>query len=311
MFFFLPNFVWDAQCAKDAQRCLCCFKTMAIKDDLPDEATKRRRERDRAASAKCYSKKRQKRDERDKKRIAKSNGEKVITGSASALNKEQFGLKYGFAMASKYFTVPDKQKELENEFYRWKLELPAATDDRNGRVMLTQAGTSITLSGGKYVMYLNRNYGTEKPASLVRWISVDLSELSAPKSGSPIPGHGAFAERQFVRGDIVGVYVGIEVQLMYEDYSTMHSSRPYCMAPHGLIPGVNGTGVDAQGGVGSRYPIGMGMHIMNDPHFYSVPRESNPNKKCSANVEFTTDGVCVATRKIEKGAELLVHYNDN
>jgi hypothetical protein len=66
------------------------------------------------------------------------------------------------------------------------------------------------------------------------------------------------------------------------------------------------SGVDAKGCIGSLHPIGMGMHLMNDPHFDLICPELNPNRNQLANVEFQSKGICVATRRIPKGKELLV-----
>ncbi len=148
-------------------------------------------------------------------------------------------------------------------------------------------------------MYVHQNYGhPTRPPTMVPWVSIRLSS-EVDSDGYPV-GNGLFAEWHFEKGEIVGVFSRVQVCMNETMTLTAH---PYCMHLHGA-----NSGVDAKHGVESAHPIGMAMHLMNDPHFELIRPDLNPNKNRSANVEFLSRGVCVATRRISKGHELLVHY---
>lgn len=274
---------------------------MTLKDDLPTASIARRREKRRQSSKKHYEEtiKSKKSGIRRSKRSATSNAKANIKTQVSADNAQEIGVDAAFDIACKYFTDRRKQRELlDGDFTQWKVVSDAPRSHIGGSFILGDTvphGENVT-----YVMYVNRNFRhpTRKP-KMVPWLTVRPSSLKETP-GAPV-GFRVFAEKQFEKGDTVGVYMGRRKQVT----SAMNlETHAYCLSLHG-----DKNGVDAQGGVGSGYPIGMAMHIMNDPHFALVDPESNPNKKMSANVEFQTHGRCVATRRIMKGAEMLVHYS--
>jgi hypothetical protein len=211
----------------------------------------------------------------------------------------EFGFKLGFDTASKYFTNPEKLDELiYGKFIEWSLlwhDMQRCRRKNGASKSLPMKSVQPNL-----IMHVNKNFGhpSRKPY-MVPWVSIRPSSLIS--SPGHAVGNGVFAERQFEKGHIVGVFVGKRVKIS-EDMTL--ETNEYCMYLHG-----EKYGVDAQGGVKSGYPLGMAMHIMNDPHFILLDPATNPNKARSANVVFLTQGFCVASKKIAKGQELLVHYS--
>lgn len=274
---------------------------MTLKDDFPTAKVARRRATRRKSSKRYYNEttKRTKSGIRRSTRTATSAAKTNIKSQASADNAQDFGLEAAFDIACQYSTNRRKQREvLDGAFTIWKVVTDAPKSHIGGSYVLGNTvplGESVT-----YAMYINRNFRhpTRKP-KMVPWLTVRPSSLEG-SPGAPV-GFGVFADKQFEKGDTVGVYMGKRVKVTHAMDLETH---PYCLSLHGKQ-----YGVDAQGGVGSGFPIGMAMHIMNDPHFTMIDSETNPNKKMSANVEFQTHGRCVATRRILKGAEMLVHYS--
>jgi hypothetical protein len=272
---------------------------MAIKDDLPSDEVAKKRKNSRMSSRR-YDKKvsaKKKETKRSSTRAKAAATRSNIKVQAAMDNALKFGLNTSFHIASKYFTNSKKLREhVEGKFTQWKL-ICDPPQNSHGNVVLNGA----TDNGDPvHVMYVNRHYGhpTRSP-KMVPWVSIGLSSL-VDSDGYPV-GNGLFAERPFEKGEIVGVFSGDQVRMNETMTLTTH---PYCMHLHGA-----NSGVDAKGGVESAHPIGMAMHLMNDPHFELIRPNSNPNKNRSANVEFQSRGVCVATRRIPKGHESLVHYS--
>lgn len=273
---------------------------MVVKDDLPSAEVARKREISRATSrrhqeklAKKRKKETQRSSARTKAAVARSN----IKKHAACDNELEFGLEVGFEVAMRHSTDLRKYGELvEGNFTVWTMS-HAPRKNKHGNVVLDGRTNG---SGPKHVMWLNRNYNhpTRDP-NLIPWVSISASSL-VDSEGHPV-GNGLFAERPFQKGDIVGVFTGELVRLT--NAMTL-ITNPYCMQLHG-----GKSGVDAKGGVGSAHPIGMAMHLMNDPHFQLISPDSNPNRHLSANVEFQSKGLCVATRRILRDKELLVHYS--
>lgn len=275
------------------------YTTMTIKDDCPTDEVAKKRKISRMTSRRYDSKvSRQKKEMKRSSTRAKAAAAKAnIKLHAAMDNSLEFGLTAGFRIASKYFTNTDKLREhVEGKFTEWKL---TRDPPRNSHGNVVLAGASDD-GDNVPIMQVNRNYGhpTRSP-DMVRWVSIRASSL-VDSEGYPV-GKGLFAERPFKKGEIVGVFSGERVRMLHTMTLITH---PYCMHLHGA-----NSGVDAKGGVESSHPIGMAMHLINDPHFGLIHPDSNPNKNRSANVEFQSSGVCVATRSIPKGRELLVHYS--
>ncbi len=188
------------------------------------------------------------------------------------------------------------REHVEGKFTQWKL-ICDPPQNSHGNVVLNAA----TDDGDPlHVMYVNRNYGhPTRLLNMVPWVSIRILSL-VDSDGYPV-GNGLFVERHFEKGEVVGVFSGVQVCMNETMTLTTH---PYCMHLHGANSGVN-----TKGGLESAHPIGMAMHLMNDPHFELIHPDSNLNKNWSANLEFQSRGVCVAMRRIPKGHELLVHYS--
>jgi hypothetical protein len=141
-------------------------------------------------------------------------------------------------------------------------------------------------------MYMNQNYGHPmRSLKMVPWVSIGPSSLV--DNDGYLVGNGLFVEQPFEKGEIVRVFSGDQVHM---NETMMLTTHPYCMHLHGA-----NSGVDTKGGIESAHPIGMAMHLMNDPHFELIHPNLNLNKNWSANVEFQSRGVCVATRRVTKG----------
>lgn len=273
--------------------------TMALLDDLPSDEVRRKRAKSRETSRRHEAKKARMKKEaqRSSTRTGAAVTKSKIKKHAANENELDFGYQVGFDLAVKYATdLENYAKLVEGKFTEWTV-YHDSRKNKNGNVVLdkhTNGGVS------KYVLSLNRNFNhPTRDAIYIPWVSIKPSNLKNSKGFSV--GYGLFAERPFEKGDIVGVFTG---ELISLDESDTHTTKPYCLGLHG-----GSSGIDAKGGLGSEFPIGMGMHLINDPHFKLISPESNPNRHLSANMEFRSKGICVATRKIATGKELLIHYS--
>lgn len=272
---------------------------MAVKDDLPSDEVARKRKISRETSRRHLEKrsKQKKETKRTNPRTVAAVARSKIKEHAANENKLEFGTGFGFQVAARHSTNWSKFGEhVEGKFTKWEMSCNPSTN-KQGNVVLPEVAN---VNCPKYIMYLNRNFNhPTRDSNFIPWVSIRRSSL-VDSEGCPV-GNGLFAERVFAKGDTIGVFTGEIVQLTKE---TTHIQKRYCMQFHG-----GKSGVDAKGGVGSGHPIGMAMHMINDPHYQLISHDSNPNRHLSANVEFQSGGLCVATRRVPSGKELLVHYS--
>jgi hypothetical protein len=77
-----------------------------------------------------------------------------------------------------------------------------------------------------------------------------------------------------------------------------HEERPYLLA----------NVADARGGVDSGENGNLGLHLMNDPSF--EPSADFEESDSRPNIRIDTDGRAFALRRIYRGEELFVTYNN-
>ena len=214
----------------------------------------------------------------------KDRKSKVAARAAIRTQQKNSGLLNGFEACVEARVDCRKQGELTNSFIRWTEKVTSV--DKNGCV-ITGAG-GIGESNREYDLYLNKNYGSDLPPAYVLRATVKKSQLKDA-------GYGMFSNVRLERNDIVGVYMGTSPPGTSVATGTTHRERPY------LLQGV----ADGNGGIGSGYPLHLGMHLVNDPNLL----KSSDEKLSPVNVETFTDGLMVARRRIDVGDEIFFSYN--
>ena len=209
--------------------------------------------------------------------------------------KERKGIDYGMDMASKYRIDKESfKREVSGKFVRWSIEIPV-----HESLPCSLEGNVLAM-GGRYVMRVDKNYGDKNaPNKFENWVYIKKSNLKGDGTGA-----GLFADRGFVKNQVVGIYTGCGFEACDKD-DVKHSLHPYRL----LNSNSNNAGIDALGGIGSGNPVGMGMHFMNDPNFYGMMESSNPNADRKTNCAFVSGGKVIAMRRIYRDDELLVSYN--
>lgn len=118
-----------------------------------------------------------------------------------------------------------------------------------------------------------------------------LHHLKIHKSTMKKAGDGLFADKTFVIGDVISVYLG-------ENVLSCNNVSPYAMDFSGL--GV----IDAKSDVMDGAMLLLGCHFANDLNLSG----SSVDKRKNYNAQF--DDLClVATSNIRRHTEILVHYN--
>jgi hypothetical protein len=156
---------------------------------------------------------------------AKSN----IKCQVTEANDLDFGLSMGFLTASKHNTNCDKlSKLIEGKFTEWKIIYEPMRDNHGSVVLGGERHDGVP---PLHVMHVNRNFNhpTKNP-DMVRWVSIRPSSL-LDSEGHPA-GNGLFAERQFEKGETVGVHSGVRVHV--PETMTLHT-HPHCMHLHGTV----------------------------------------------------------------------------
>ena len=146
----------------------------------------------------------------------------------------------------------------------------------------------------RFSLKLNRKYGKSIAPCWIDWVYVERSPL-ATHDDRP---YGLFAERTFRSGEIIGVYMGGEI-----DPKAVKSKKNTSY----ILDGV----ADAGGGIDSGRPALLGMHFLNNPYYDGYgggTRQISP--KVKPNVIVDSVGVVTALHYIPKGQELLLDYKD-
>jgi len=197
-----------------------------------------------------------------------------------------------------------KLLEVDGGFYEWRY-----VDDRSDNVSVLRpkekkctvlSNYATFMAGeGRFELHLNEAFNTGRRPSWVRHVEVKMSSLIGDNVGV-----GVFAAKPFEIDETVGIYMGTKRN---EPNTLTHEENKYVLTRMG-DRSTDTFGIDGKGGIGSGFPVFMAMHLMNDPHHYTIPWNRNPNRSVRYNCRFKANGSVVAIRRIEIGEELFVDY---
>jgi len=158
------------------------------------------------------------------------------------------------------------------------------------------------------------SYGSlvvEDPRKLVHvgyLIKFDKEPLfEVKKSGIEGGGYGLFAARSFQIGSCLGLYWGDvkmnEPKLLDERLYTIQVMASKLNVKMGRTPRHGNVWIVSSKVGGASSPIYFGLHFVNDPK-YCI------SKRIGTNAMVCSDGIFYATKTIERGSEVFIHYEE-
>jgi len=120
------------------------------------------------------------------------------------------------------------------------------------------------------------------------------------ESGIGCSGLGVFANREFMKYEILGLYIGVFID---KEKIQGKSSSPYAVeAPFGIIDAKRGFN---SGDIGAYY--GMGLHMVNDPNWTMNDEVRGPSNR-EYNAMLSSAMLVYATKTIFVGEEIFFPY---